>query len=55
MELGPELPNQNVAGPDFLTAKLLHAPSLASAVTTVSGASACFFMCHGSIPPLMDR
>src|SRR6185436_4861008 len=41
------LPNQDGAAGDVLASVGLHAESLGIAVPAVSGATACFLVCHG--------
>ena len=46
VELGATLANDDVAGDDGLTAKLLHAEALAAGITTVTYGTLTFLMCH---------
>ena len=53
-EFGAALANEDVAGDDGLSAKLLHAETLAFTVATVAGAALSFLMCHDLCANLVD-
>ena len=46
MEVGATLANDDVAGDDMLAAIALHAEALRAGVTTITGRTKTFFMCH---------
>jgi hypothetical protein len=46
MDLGTQLTDQDITGPDNLAAKTLDTPALGITVATIPGTTACFFMSH---------
>jgi hypothetical protein len=54
MNSGTELPDDDVTGPDRLTAEFLHPAALPAAVAAVSRTAACFFMSHKSLPMVIE-
>jgi hypothetical protein len=46
IHFGSTLANNDIASKNALATKFLYTKSAASRVATVSGTTACFFMCH---------